>query len=816
MPRTALSFAVCMLAVFLLPRAAGAGSWSAMTSPVGTDLHAVWGTNWDDVWAAGNATVLHYDGTGWSLVADADTVNGTGNIPDQVYRGIWAIGPKVWAGGDNGTVVHYDGSTWTNQTTGEPYTLNGLWGAADNDIWAAADNASLYHFDGSSWSFVNDGTGVTADYSAIHGRSAGAIYVAAMDPGNNTAIYYDGSSWSSLGNATNDTSQAAVGVWADPASSDAWFVTNSSDNATVYKHDGGSWSDTTNGTFSDKIQRDIFGLASDDIYVVGDEDTINATIRHWDGSSWSGQAAPGNKEMHSVWGTTNSTLYRVYAVGSNGTIWVYENGLPVISSITAVPSSGPTPLDVTFTCTASDPDGSITAYRWDVNGDSSIDYVGSAGNSTLDHTYSSAGSFNATCTVVDDKLQTSIDGVSVNATGPNKPPLVYSVIASPDNGAVPLYVSFTCSASDDDGSVYYFWDFDGDGSTDNSTNSSNTYFTYNATGTYYANCTVYDVYNATTTVLKRIDAHSNNPPSITGFSATPLTGDVPLKVTFQVGATSDNPLSHYAFTFGDNSTTRIVNATLTNSTTYVYTTEETVNATVQAYDSMGLYDTSSSVQIEVRPTKTGDAPTQSGVSTISVDTQDSYPMSSSAVIANHNIADGNFTSLTEVREFTSTIVPASATGTYRYKVTGLSQAVYELRLYKLLGGNNIPFAYADSATPGVDGAWWLTEEDGTTYVSASSTLSGGSIYYVYFCVRDNGSYDLNDTPGSIRDPQVLGSSGLSVSGGLGGGGGGGGGCSAGAHGPGQAPGRDPGMAVELVLLLALAGVVMACRRRKGR
>ncbi|GAB6162858.1 hypothetical protein JCM12298_20180 [Desulfothermus naphthae] len=78
-----------------------------------------------------------------------------------------------------------------------------------------------------------------------------------------------------------------------------------------------------------------------------------------------------------------------------------NNQLPVIDSFNANPKQGDKPLEVTFTCQAHDPDGSITSYKWDLDGDGTFDQETSTG--TVIHTYPKAGVYNATVTVFDNK-----------------------------------------------------------------------------------------------------------------------------------------------------------------------------------------------------------------------------------------------------------------------------------------------------------------------------------------------------------------------------------------------------------------------------
>lgn len=83
------------------------------------------------------------------------------------------------------------------------------------------------------------------------------------------------------------------------------------------------------------------------------------------------------------------------------------NEPPVIDSFTAEPTSGDAPLTVTFTCEAHDPDGTIASYAWDFDGDGIVDETSETG--TISHKYTDPGTYQATCTVIDD------DGESVTS-----------------------------------------------------------------------------------------------------------------------------------------------------------------------------------------------------------------------------------------------------------------------------------------------------------------------------------------------------------------------------------------------------------------
>lgn len=74
---------------------------------------------------------------------------------------------------------------------------------------------------------------------------------------------------------------------------------------------------------------------------------------------------------------------------------------PPVASLTASPAEPRARQEITFDASASyDPDGQIVEYRWDFNGDGSVDLTSS--EPVVHYTYASGGSYNVVLTVVDD------------------------------------------------------------------------------------------------------------------------------------------------------------------------------------------------------------------------------------------------------------------------------------------------------------------------------------------------------------------------------------------------------------------------------
>jgi len=90
---------------------------------------------------------------------------------------------------------------------------------------------------------------------------------------------------------------------------------------------------------------------------------------------------------------------------------------PPTVSLSADPIKGEPPLAVTFTVIASDPDGTITQYRWDFNGDGTLDLITTT--TTATYTYTTPGVYLAVITAADDLGATAFAYSMINVLGPS-------------------------------------------------------------------------------------------------------------------------------------------------------------------------------------------------------------------------------------------------------------------------------------------------------------------------------------------------------------------------------------------------------------
>ena len=267
-------------------------------------------------------------------------------------------------------------------------------------------------------------------------------------------------------------------------------------------------------------------------------------------------------------------------------VTIYALSAPTVIA-SASPTSGGAPLDVSFSATVSDPDGTIALYEWDFEGDGTYDYSSGSSPSTT-YTYSSSGLYQAALQVTDNDGLSDISVISISV---GLPPSA-SASASPMNGPAALDVNFTGSGSDSDGTVtLYEWDFDGDGTYDwSSTTSGDTMHTYNSAGIFNATFRVTDNDGL---IDKDSILISVSGPPISMPGAFPVSGEAPLTVTFfSNGEDLDGSPEYYDWDF-DGDGTNDTHLIASMNTTYTYTQAGTYNSALTVTDNEGLTGTAS-------------------------------------------------------------------------------------------------------------------------------------------------------------------------------------------------------------------------------
>jgi PKD repeat protein len=280
----------------------------------------------------------------------------------------------------------------------------------------------------------------------------------------------------------------------------------------------------------------------------GDPDgTANYEWDFGDGSPTSSAQNPTH--TYTAQGTYTATLTVTDDNGASASSSVVievgpPNQVPV-AVVTAMPESGKTPLLVSFDATgSSDPDGSISSYEWDF-GDG-----GAATGATPTHTYTAAGTYEATVTVTDN--QDATDSASVTITVVDNVAPTAEAAVDPTSGKS-LFTSFSFSSAgsaDSDGTITgYHWDFD-DGTFSTSPNPSHI---YNVAGEYAVTLTVTDDSGDTDTATVEVSVADNVAPTAVA-GVTPSNGKTNITSFAFSSAGSEDPdgtIASYSWNFGD-------------------------------------------------------------------------------------------------------------------------------------------------------------------------------------------------------------------------------------------------------------------------
>ncbi len=217
-------------------------------------------------------------------------------------------------------------------------------------------------------------------------------------------------------------------------------------------------------------------------------------------------------------------------------------------------ANGIAPLSVSFDAsTSADPDGSLTDYAWDWDGNGAFDENGAS--PTLAHTFASPGVYEVHLQVTDNSGATAQAQVSITVNVLDNMLPVADLQAIALSGTAPLVVDFNAGASADaDGTIVRFdFDFDGDGIWDGYDSPAAVSHTYSAPGTFTARVRVTDNSGAQALATREIQVNAaGNAAPQAQLSATPDAGLAPLQVAFDASSSSDGDGSIVRFDFDFN------------------------------------------------------------------------------------------------------------------------------------------------------------------------------------------------------------------------------------------------------------------------
>jgi PKD repeat protein len=197
---------------------------------------------------------------------------------------------------------------------------------------------------------------------------------------------------------------------------------------------------------------------------------------------------------------------------------------PPVASFTASPDPAPTGQSVTFTSSSTDPDGTVSAFAWDLDNDGAFD-DGTAGSAS--RSFAKAGGYTVRLRVTDDGGQTAIATRTVTIDNRAPAAAFGFAPAAPSTGQT---VTFTSSSSDPDGTVASVaWDLDDDGSYDDGASGAVSR-SFAKAGSYNVKLRVTDDNGGTDTLAKSVTV-ANRPP-VAAFESSPASPSTGQTVTF--------------------------------------------------------------------------------------------------------------------------------------------------------------------------------------------------------------------------------------------------------------------------------------------
>ncbi len=192
----------------------GGSSWSSMTNNDTRGLNAVWGSPTGSIFAVGDdGTIRYYDGDGdnngspddiWEFQDSHTTVKLLGVFGTSATD-VYAVGNSHMDEYWKRTVIHYDGSTWSLVETGNGITLMSAWGKSATDVKAVGCFGSIMSFNGTDWKQSGGPTEKT--FNAMWGEPGGEIF--AVGSGGVIA-HYDGEDWCVR---KTDSGNELYGIW---------------------------------------------------------------------------------------------------------------------------------------------------------------------------------------------------------------------------------------------------------------------------------------------------------------------------------------------------------------------------------------------------------------------------------------------------------------------------------------------------------------------------------------------------------------------------------------------------------------------------
>jgi PKD repeat protein len=253
-----------------------------------------------------------------------------------------------------------------------------------------------------------------------------------------------------------------------------------------------------------------------------------------------------------------------YTVGNSPVLFTSTGTPATTASLSVTPETGITPVAVNASVSATAPSG-VTVKSTSISFDDGTTVNAPSGT----HTYSTAGSYQVTATVIDSLNRTTTTSKTVTVSAPAAPKAALSL--TPATGKAPLAVTASTAASTDaDGTITSSSIDFGDGTVVSGTSASHTYTT---AGTYTVKGTVKDSQGMTSTASVTATAAANQLP-VAKLTLTQSGATVTASTTGS--SDPDGTIASTVISWGDGASTNAASGSHTYAATGTYTVTATV------------------------------------------------------------------------------------------------------------------------------------------------------------------------------------------------------------------------------------------------
>ena len=257
--------------------------------------------------------------TGPAAVHPAALVRGgtLGRMAAVSSRDAWSVGTSA-AG--NAMILHWDGSAWRSQHVARPGSSSDLFAVAATsarDAWAVGTvggAASLTeHWDGSAWRRVASPAGLFFGVAARTPRDAWEV--GQTFAGHALAAHWDGTRWQPMA-VPGGTPSSLSGV-AIVSARNVWAVGQRGSIPLIVHWDGRRWHKATGALLDNSSLNDVIAFSARNAWAVGETGIAGATfIEHWDGARWRRVASPSPGHMAGLTAVGGSSPSDIWAVGN--------------------------------------------------------------------------------------------------------------------------------------------------------------------------------------------------------------------------------------------------------------------------------------------------------------------------------------------------------------------------------------------------------------------------------------------------------------------------------------------------------------------